>query len=300
MRFAYLDCEDAAKWAGHEVIAEALLHSGASWQHFRCFDSQLPPLDSLAHLDGVLISGSHYSAYEDHRWIRELEEWLRQAVPAHPHVRFLAICFGAQVMAQALGGQVGKNPDGGFVLKVESVQLSEALRSSAAMQLAAADAAATGGNSSSGDGNSGSGSSGGGSGSVRIIQSHGDQVLQLPPSCVVLAHSPTAPVEMFSNTAGNLLAVQGHVELSREETLEKIWPAITASGRLSPAEESEESRRSLADDPLDAHLLTCLFRRFMERGLPEAAAAAAAAALTDGSASGRSSSTALVADGQDA
>lgn len=66
------------------------------------------------------------------------------------------------------------------------------------------------------------------------------------------------------------------------------------------AEESEESRRSLADDPLDAHLLTCLFRRFMERGLPEAAAAAAAAALTDGSASGRSSSTALVADGQDA
>jgi len=231
------------------------------------------PLGSLEPWQAHLLWPPNPTPAADHRWIRELEEWLRQAVPAHPHVRFLAICFGAQVMAQALGGQVGKNPDGGFVLKVESVQLSEALRSSAAMQLAAADAAATGGNSSSGDGNSGSGSSGGGSGSVRIIQSHGDQVLQLPPSCVVLAHSPTAPVEMFSNTAGNLLAVQvrrgshlwsacglcnfiwasgqvgmatpgsslilsnemqGHVELSREETLEKIWPAITASGRLSP------------------------------------------------------------------
>ena len=58
------DCEDAAKWAGHEAIAEALLHPGASWQHFRCFNRELPPLDSLSQLDGVLISGSHYSAYE--------------------------------------------------------------------------------------------------------------------------------------------------------------------------------------------------------------------------------------------
>lgn len=127
------------------------------------------------------------------------------------------------------------------------------------------------------------------------------------------------------------------MELSREDTLEKIWPAITASGRLSPgepcwghaclvvavalrsgsagwiagigkcssrppnsqpAEESEESRRSLAEDPLDAPLVVCLFRRFMERGLPEAAAAAAAAPASGG-ASGRSSSTALEADGQE-
>lgn len=149
--------------------------------------------------------------FADHQWIRELEEWLRQAVPAHPQVRFLAICFGAQVMAQALGGRVGKNSDGGFVLKVESVQLSEALRSSAAMQLASADATAaghsSGGGSASGN-SSGGGASGGGPSSVRIIQSHGDQVLQLPPSCVLLASSPTAPVEMFSNPAGNLLALQ--------------------------------------------------------------------------------------------
>lgn len=130
-----------------------------------------------------------------------------------------------------------------------------------------------------------------------------------------------------------LCALQGHVELSREETLEKLWPAITASGRLNqggpagqlpplgvspprqlaasfcmqwltppapvhpPAAESEESRRSLADDPLDAPLLVCMFRRFMERGLPEAAAAAA---VVDGGSSGRSSCTAMAAEGAEA
>lgn len=167
--------------------------------------------------DHLLLLSLTQTCPAEHQWIRELEDWLRQAVPAHPQVRFLAICFGAQVMAQALGGRVGKNPDGSFVLKVESVQLSDALRGSAAMQLAAADVAGThcSGGSGTGAGN-GSGSSSsssgdggsGGPGSVRIIQSHGDQVLQLPPSCVLLAHSPTAPVEMFSNAAGNLLAVQ--------------------------------------------------------------------------------------------
>ena len=117
------------------------------------------------------------------------------------------MCFGAQVLAQAFGGRVGKNPGGGFVLKVEAIQLSDTLRSCAAMQQAAADAAAAGGDA----GGAGSGSNGSSSSApacVRLIQSHGDQVLQLPPGCVLLAGSPTAPIEMFSNAAGNVLAVQ--------------------------------------------------------------------------------------------
>lgn len=67
MRYAYLDCEDAPKWAGHEAIAFTLLHPGAQWTHYRCWADERPPLDSLAQLDGVLISGSHYSAYEGER-----------------------------------------------------------------------------------------------------------------------------------------------------------------------------------------------------------------------------------------
>lgn len=62
--YAYLDCEDAQKWAGHERIAYSLLHPGATWEHFRLYRGELPALESLGRFTGVLISGSHYSAYE--------------------------------------------------------------------------------------------------------------------------------------------------------------------------------------------------------------------------------------------
>lgn len=176
----------------------------------------------------------------DRPWIRALEAWLREA--ATRSVRILGQCFGAQVVAQALGGRVGPNPDGGFVLGVEMVQLAEPLRRSAALRLAAADVAATAAaahGNSSGVGDSArvdSAATAGGMGSiahVRIIQSHGDQVLQLPPGAVLLAASPTAPIEMFAAAGGNILAVQGHAELSAEETIQKILSAVAAAGRLS-------------------------------------------------------------------
>lgn len=189
------------------------------------------------------------------------------------------MCFGCQVLADALGGRTGKNPDGGFVLQVERLALSPQLASSPALRLAAADS----------NGTSGGDDSGGGAPmqSLRLLQSHGDAVLSLPPGAVALASSPTAVVECWTNSGGNVLAVQGHAELSREEMLEKIWPAITAAGRLTPAQ-AEESRRSLADDPHDGMLVRLLFRRFMEGhsllGVEPAAAAEGAAAEAAGAA----------------
>lgn len=118
------------------------------------------------------------------------------------------MCFGAQALAQALGGRVGRNPDGGFVLKVEEMQLMEPLRSSAALRLAQADVAAAGGDGSSNSSSNGSAAAGASPARVRLIQSHGDQVLELPPGAVVLAQSSTAPYEMWSAAGGNVLAVQ--------------------------------------------------------------------------------------------
>ncbi len=61
--------------------------------------------------DGWLITGSRYSAYEPHEWIAPLEEFLRQAYGAG--VPVIGVCFGHQILAQALGGKVEKF-DGGW------------------------------------------------------------------------------------------------------------------------------------------------------------------------------------------
>lgn len=54
--------------------------------------------------DGWLITGSRHGAYEDHPFIPKLEAFIREAVGAK--VPLVGICFGHQIIAQALGGKV--------------------------------------------------------------------------------------------------------------------------------------------------------------------------------------------------
>jgi GMP synthase-like glutamine amidotransferase len=61
---------------------------------------------SAAECDGYILTGSHHSAYEDLPWIEELSGFIRSA---HAEgVRMVGLCFGHQLIAQALGGRVEK------------------------------------------------------------------------------------------------------------------------------------------------------------------------------------------------
>ena len=54
--------------------------------------------------DGWLITGSRHGVYEDHPWIPPLEQFIRNAFAAR--VPVVGICFGHQIVAQAMGGTV--------------------------------------------------------------------------------------------------------------------------------------------------------------------------------------------------
>ncbi|AXX97129.1 type 1 glutamine amidotransferase [Profundibacter amoris] len=56
--------------------------------------------------DGWLLSGSPHGAYEDHPFIPPLEDFVRKAYAEH--IPMVGICFGHQLIAQALGGKVEK------------------------------------------------------------------------------------------------------------------------------------------------------------------------------------------------
>ncbi len=61
--------------------------------------------------DGWLITGSRHGAYEDHPWIPPLEVFIRDCFAAR--VPMIGVCFGHQIIAQAMGGKVVKF-DGGW------------------------------------------------------------------------------------------------------------------------------------------------------------------------------------------
>lgn len=66
--------------------------------------------DDIHDADGWLLTGSRHGAYEDHAFIPPLEDFIRRVHDAG--VPMVGICFGHQIIAQALGGTVVKHPGG--------------------------------------------------------------------------------------------------------------------------------------------------------------------------------------------
>lgn len=81
---------------------------GFEFETFAVVDGIFP--DAVADADGWLITGSKHGAYEDHDWIPPLEDFIR-AVHADGRP-MIGVCFGHQIIAQAMGGKVEKFPAG--------------------------------------------------------------------------------------------------------------------------------------------------------------------------------------------
>jgi GMP synthase-like glutamine amidotransferase len=84
------------------MFARLLAGHGLTFRPYRVVDMEFPA--SVTECDGWLLTGSRHGAYEDHPFIKPLEAFIRDAYAKG--VPMVGICFGHQIIAQALGGKV--------------------------------------------------------------------------------------------------------------------------------------------------------------------------------------------------
>lgn len=102
----------AAKYRSNADLFKTLLDGrGFEFEVYEVNHGKFPV--SIDAADSYLITGSQHGAYEDRFWIPQLERFIRDCFSATKPI--VGICFGHQVMAQALGGIVEKY-NGGWAL----------------------------------------------------------------------------------------------------------------------------------------------------------------------------------------
>lgn len=121
MKIGILQCgrtpeEILDKHGDYNTLCERLLaHPSFSFETFAILDNEFPA--TIKDADGWLITGSRFGVYEDHPWIPPLENFLRDAYAQK--IPIVGICFGHQILAQALGGKVEKFSGGWSVGHVD-------------------------------------------------------------------------------------------------------------------------------------------------------------------------------------
>jgi len=91
-----------------------------SFEIFTVLEDQFP--DDISQCDGYLITGSKFSAYEDLPWIHRLKSLIREIHQAG--LPLIGVCFGHQVIAEALGGKVEKF-DGGWGVGIHQYKIDQ-------------------------------------------------------------------------------------------------------------------------------------------------------------------------------
>lgn len=201
MKVGLLQCDDVNELllpahGNYPEMFELALRKRLPQMDYRIYPAHKGELPGDPHeCDLYVISGSKHGVYEQLDWIRSLEGFI--ATLWSERKPLIGVCFGHQVMATAMGGEVRKS-ERGWGVGVSFNQIHEPKPWMQPIQ-----------------------------DKIDLIVSHQDQVVELPPHAQVIAGSDFCPNYLLQY-GDHFLSVQGHPEFEKAYS-EALMDMRTAS-----------------------------------------------------------------------
>ena len=142
-------------------------------------DENFPPINDY---EAFVITGSKYSVYDDLPWIHQLKDFVTAIRDSGK--KCIGVCFGHQVIAEALGGKVAKAKTG-YLIGVHTFYMLQHMPWIPHKKA-----------------------------SFNMLMLCQDQVETLPPGADILAGNDRCPVGMYQ-IGYQFLTVQGHPEFTK-------------------------------------------------------------------------------------
>ncbi len=134
---------------------------------------------SVNECDAYLCTGSKYSVYDDIDWIKELQRFVQELYACEKV--YVGVCFGHQMLGEALGGKVEK-ASVGWCVGAHDFQVTQPEKWMIPFQSA-----------------------------YSLLMMCQDQIITLPPDSTVLASTSGCPVSMV-RVGPRMLGLQAHPE----------------------------------------------------------------------------------------
>ena len=207
------------QFGDYPAMFERMVGTGFDIDRFDVVAGDLPtdPSD----YDAYLITGSPAGVYEPLPWIEPLKDFLRAAKDR----KLVGVCFGHQVMAEALGGHVEKS-EKGWGIGLQRYEIDQVGPWMDEVE------------------------------SIAVPASHQDQVTSQPPSTEVVASSPFTPFAALAWTDRPAISVQFHPEF------EPAYAKALIAARRDNMPEPDAAIASL-DQPNDNARVADWIRRFL-------------------------------------
>ena len=151
-----------------------------NWKLYDVCNNHFP--EHIDECDLYMTTGSRHSVYENIDWINKVKKTIREIYVRDKY--FIGFCFGHQLMGEALGGKVGKSPNG-WCVGVHKFKIMGKKEWMSPFQS-----------------------------TINLLMMCQDQVLELPEGAELLAGNKKCPNGIFQ-VGRKMLGIQAHPEFSK-------------------------------------------------------------------------------------